>query len=187
MNDPPATRGYRRNTQLRDGTPVLIRAIRPDDRERIVSAFHKLDPQTLYNRFFTFKRDITEQDLARIDASDFVHAAVLVATQGSGAGEVIIGAASCIRIDNAPEPSAEVSFTIEEDYHGQGLASQFLAAFAGIARGMGVQVLVADVLAANTAMLSVFEGSGLPLKSTREDGIVHVRMDLRDAGSQAGT
>ena len=31
--------------QLRNGTPVLIRAIRPDDRQRIIDAFHKLDPR----------------------------------------------------------------------------------------------------------------------------------------------
>ncbi len=37
---------------MREGRPVLIRAVRADDRERIVAAFHKLDPQAVYTRFF---------------------------------------------------------------------------------------------------------------------------------------
>ena len=42
--------------RLRDGMPVLIRSIRPDDRQRIVDAFRKLEPQTIYTRFFSAKK-----------------------------------------------------------------------------------------------------------------------------------
>lgn len=38
--------------RLRDGTPVRLRAIRRDDKERLHSAFTALSPRTVYQRFF---------------------------------------------------------------------------------------------------------------------------------------
>src|SRR6202795_4912330 len=37
---------------LRDGTPVRLRAIRPDDKERLRIAFERLSPRSVYRRFF---------------------------------------------------------------------------------------------------------------------------------------
>ena len=120
--------------------PVLIRAIRHDDRERIIAAFRKLEPETVYTRFFSAKKELTETDLARIDASDFVHAAALVATVGDGDDEVIIGAGGYTVLDRPGEPpTAEVSFTIEEDYQGQGLSGLFMRLLTQIARERGIR------------------------------------------------
>ena len=158
---------------------MLIRAIRPDDRERIIAAFHKLDQQTIYTRFFSAKKELSEADLGRIDASDFVHAAVLVATLGSGADETIIGGGAYTVIQRPDGvPTAELSFTIEEDYHGQGLSTLFMALLTEIARERGIRRFEAEVLAGNTPMLKVFQHSGLPMTRHVEDGVVHVVMDL---------
>ena len=67
---------------LRDGTPVTIRAVRSDDRDRIARAFRKLDRETVYTRFFTYKDELGAADLARLDAMDFVRHAMLVVTIG---------------------------------------------------------------------------------------------------------
>jgi len=165
--------------QLRDGTPVLIRAIRPDDRQRIIEAFRKLEPETIYTRFFSAKKELTETDLNRIEASDFVHAVALVATIGEGAQEIIIGGGAYTVLDRPGEPpTAEVSFTIEEDYHGQGLSGLFMRLLAQIGRERGICRFEAEVLAGNTPMLKVFQRCGLPLQSRTEDGVVHVVMEL---------
>jgi RimJ/RimL family protein N-acetyltransferase len=179
MSDAQAPAAFSRPHQLRNGTPVLIRAIRPDDRERIVAAFHKLDPRTIYTRFFSAKKELSEADLGRIEASDFVHAAVLVATLGSGADESIIGGGAYTVIQRPDGvPTAELSFTVEEDYHGQGLSTLFMALLTEIARERGIRRFEAEVLAGNTAMLNVFLHSGLPMTRQIEDGVVHVLMSL---------
>jgi RimJ/RimL family protein N-acetyltransferase len=165
--------------RLRNGVPVLIRAIRPDDRQRIIAAFHKLDPETIYTRFFTAKKELSEADLARIEASDYVRAVALVATIGEGADEVIVGAGGYTVLDRPGEPrTAEVSFTIEEDYQGQGLSGLFMRLLTQIARERGLQRFEAEVLAGNAAMLKVFQRSGLPMHRHAEDGVVHVVMEL---------
>lgn len=180
MSDVPDPARFARAARLKNGTPVLIRPIRHDDRERIVRAFRALDPQTIYTRFFSFKKELTEQDLARIDASDFVHALALVATMSQGDDEVIIGGGAYTVVERPGAPrTAEVSFTIEEDYQGQGLATLFMLMLTAIAREHDIEHFEAEVLAGNQAMLGVFMKSGLPLHRHTEDGVVFVVMDLR--------
>lgn len=173
---------FSHRARLRDGTPVLIRSIRRDDRERIVAAFRKLEQETIYTRFFSAKKELSETDLARIDASDFVHALALVATLGEGDEEIIIGGGAYTVLDRPGEPlTAEVSFTVEEDYHGQGLSGLFMRLLTQIGRQRGIRRFEAEVLAGNAAMLKVFQRSGLPLSKHIEDGVVRVVMALDEA------
>ena len=43
-------RSYRAEETLRNGLAVCIRALRPDDGERMAEAFSKLDPDSVYTR-----------------------------------------------------------------------------------------------------------------------------------------
>jgi RimJ/RimL family protein N-acetyltransferase len=187
MTAPSDFAAFRHEARLRNGQPVLIRPIRPDDRRRIVEAFRKLEPETIYTRFFSFKRELSEQDLARIDGADFVHAAVLVATIPDGAGdEIIIGGGAYTVVPRPDEPpTAEVSFTIEEDYQGQGLAGLFVRLLIDIGRQRGIERFEAEVLAENAAMLAVFAKCGLSMQRRVEEGVVHVTMDLRPQAAPA--
>ena len=62
---------FHQASTLRDGTPVLIRTARADDRERLVAAFNALEPQSVYTRYFSFKKELSEAELGRLDAADF--------------------------------------------------------------------------------------------------------------------
>ena len=57
-----------------------IRAVRPDDRERIVKAFQALDRGSVYVRFFSYKKELSEAELRRVTGSDGASEAVLCAT-----------------------------------------------------------------------------------------------------------
>ncbi len=179
MQSAQSPAGYLRHETLRNGTPVRVRPVRPDDRQRIISAFHKLDAETIYTRFFSAKKELSEADLGRMDHNDFVRAAILVATLGSGDDEIIIGGGA-YTVNSPPGAplAAEVSFTIEEDYQGQGLAGMFMRLLIEIGRAHEIERFEAEVLAGNPAMLAVFQRSGLPMTRHTEDGVVHVVMDL---------
>ena len=172
-------RQYSVKDTLKNGTAVTIRAARPDDRERLISAFEKLDPETVYRRFFEYKEALTDADLERATQADFDRRVVLLVTIGTGADEIVIGGASYTAF-NAPDGvrSAEVAFIVEEDYQGQGVASRLLRHLAEIARSKGIARFEAEVLADNRGMIAVFARSGLPLQEQREDGVVIVNMQL---------
>ena len=48
---------------LRDGTVISIRAIRADDKQRLLHHFQGLSPQSVYYRFFGLKRSLSDDDL----------------------------------------------------------------------------------------------------------------------------
>jgi hypothetical protein len=56
---------------LRDGTAVTVRAARIDDGPKIRRAFQDLDRDTVYTRFFGYKADVSDADLARITGANF--------------------------------------------------------------------------------------------------------------------
>jgi RimJ/RimL family protein N-acetyltransferase len=177
-------RNYRVIDKLKDGTPVTVRAIRPDDKNRIVEAFKNLDPESIYSRFFYRKRDLTDEDLKIITEVDFENAVALVLTIPAGdRGETIIGVGRYIMYNSSDAlRSAEIAFTVEEDYQGQGIASGLLRHLIGIAREKGVSRFEADVLSENRAMVAVFAHSGLPIKQSLETGVVHVSLSLTAQG-----
>jgi RimJ/RimL family protein N-acetyltransferase len=165
--------------QLKDGTPVTIRVIRPDDKGRIVAAFRALEPETIYTRYFQYKTELTDEELRRATEVDFVNNVALVVTIGRGKGETIIGGARYVAYPGEDTGrSAEIAFTVEEDYQGQGIASSLLRHLIRIARDKGLARFVAEVLPSNGSMLGVFSRCGLPMKVERLADVVHVTLEL---------
>lgn len=185
MSEANDLRDFQTTGALRDGTPMTIRIARADDHARLEAAFAKLDSQTIYTRFFGFRKEIGKDVFAHLDAGDFDRFVGLLATLGSGPDEVVIGAVSYAVLDATPAGrAAEIAFVVEEDYQGQGLAGKLLTTAIEVARDHGISRFVADVLAANPAMLKVFRRSGLPMTTSREDGVIHFELDLK-AGAAA--
>ena len=173
MADP---RAYTAAETLRNGLAITIRALRPDDRERVAAAVRGLERDSIYFRFFSYRKDLSEQGLDRIMVFDPEREVVLLAT--TGAAETVIGSGRYVVESTG---SAEVAFMVEEDYHGQGIASRLLHHLAHVAKSQGIMTFEADVLAENKAMLAVFARTGWPVVTRREGSIAHVTMNLPDA------
>ena len=81
-----------RTTPLRNasgtGGTVTIRAIRPDDKGRMVDALRDVSPESLYRRTFSAKRDLSDDDLKQLTEVDFENVVALVAVMTRrGAGQ----------------------------------------------------------------------------------------------------
>ena len=168
-------RNYLASETLRNGLAIRIRALRPDDGERIVEAFNKLEPETIYTRFFRYKKDVSEADLKMIREMDFEHRVALVATLIENGREIVIASSS---YSVYKDTTAELAFVVEEDYQGLGIAGRLLRHLGIIAREQGITTFTAEVLFQNVAMLKVFKASGWPMTSTTEDGSVLISLAL---------
>ena len=171
-------RSYCVTEVLRNGLEVCIRALHPDDGERMAEAFRNLDPESIYTRFFSFKSDLSDADYRLIREMDFDNRVALIVTRRVEDREVIIASSSYSRCGDGV---AEVAFIVEEDFHGLGIARRLLTHLGRIARERGILRFIAEVLVANAAMLKVFSAVGWPMKRTIADGTVHVTLSLKDA------
>jgi len=153
---------------------ITIRAVRPDDRKRIVKAFQGLERESVYLRFFTYKKEIEDGELRRVTECDGANEVVLVATVGSGEREIIVALGEYVRSGAA----ADIAFAVEEDFQGRGIASRLLRQLAAIARANGITQFEADVLAENTPMLAVLRNSGLRMRTSHGQGVVHATLFL---------
>ena len=170
---------YNESATLKNGQKIRIRAIRPVDKDLVLEMFRNLESESIYTRFFHAKKLLTNGDLKMITEVDFEKVVALVVTTGPEDNETMIagGRYACIETEGTCQ-NAEVAFTVEEDYHGQGIASMLLQRLVEIARVRGVAQFEAEVLAQNRAMLKVFKRSGLPVKENYEDDSIHVVMPL---------
>ena len=172
-------RNFRVVETLRNGVEICIRSARPDDTDRLVEAFHELDPESVFLRFFCSKKELSATELQRFREIDFSTRVVLFGTVQRDGRETIIASGTYVR---SGEDAAEVAFVVEEDYHGLGIARRLLQHLADIAVDAGVRRFTAEVLPNNAAMLSVFKRCGWPVRSRAEHGVMHIDMALDTAG-----
>jgi GNAT superfamily N-acetyltransferase len=163
---------------------MLIRAARPDGKGRFRTAFANLEPGSIYRRFMSYKKELTDAALEHATNVDFDRVVALVATVGSKDAEAIVAGARYVP-DPSPAPhcGAEVAFLVEEEHRGQGIAGCLLDHLVRIACAKGLSQLYADVLANNRPMLTVFERSGLPMRKTQFQDVLHITLSL-DQGTR---
>lgn len=167
---------YSSEELLRDGSSVLVRSIRPDDKERLREFSQQLSPKSVYFRFFFPKKRLSDRELAYLTELDFVRHVALVATVGRDEEEKIVGVGRYAVPKTEPDPprSAELAFVILDAHQGRGIASRLLANLLVIAHDKGLREFSADVLPDNHAMLKVFEKSGLHARRKVESGVLHL-------------
>jgi acetyltransferase len=140
---------------LRDGTPVIIRPIRPDD-EPLVSAFHRtLSEQSVRMRYMqamNLDDRTAHQRLARICFIDYGREIVLVAERelhGDGREIVAVGRLSRDRIAGE---DAEFSLLVADPWQGRGVGRELLGRLIEVGRLEKISRIYADILGANLRM-----------------------------------
>ena len=169
---------YVANETMKDGTLVTVRAVRRDDADALLKAFNNLDRESVYRRFFSPKKELTDDELAQLSDVDFSRVVALLVTKQTGDGEVLLGGGryAAAKPDSG---QAEVAFVTDGNHRGLGIASLILRHLVRIARHSGLTHFEADVLAENQQMLAVFRRSELPMQLGREGGVVHVILALQ--------
>jgi len=169
-------KAYAAEDVLRDGTPVRIRAIRPDDRQRLAQFHGRLSPESVYLRYFELKPVLSERDLHYLTELDFDRRVALVATLSSTADAPLVGVA---RYDVLPakagEPvRAELGIVVEDACQNRGIGTVLLKHLLGIAHDHGVNEITAEVLPQNTRMLELVAGSGVPVQRALDEGVIRL-------------
>jgi GNAT superfamily N-acetyltransferase len=148
-----------RELELRDGSKVLLRQIRPEDRERLAEGLRRLSPASRFLRFQRVVEELTEEELTELSDVDHVDHEAIVAIDLAHVDRPGVGVARYRREPFEPEV-AEAAITVADEYQGQGAGTLLLGALAARARTNGVRVFRNYVMDGNTAMLEVFDHLG---------------------------
>jgi GNAT superfamily N-acetyltransferase len=170
-------RKYCVDATMLDGTAIRIRAIRPDDQERLHEHFRGLSERSVYLRFMGIKRDLSPDDLKRLTELDFKNHVGLAATLTENGRERFIGVGRYIA--GADQHRAEVAFAILDGFQGRGIGTLLLEHLSLIADANGVTEFEADVLGENRQMLEVFAHSGFEKQSSLDSGVVRLHYSTR--------
>jgi RimJ/RimL family protein N-acetyltransferase len=178
--DGPAAPGTREppaplSAALRDGTPLRLRPIRPDDKALLTEGIEHLSVRSRYRRFFVPIRRLSERQLHEFTEVDYVDHFAWVASV-VGQEPAAIGVARYVR--DADDPlTAEVAVTVLDEWQGRGAGTVLLAATALVARDHGTRRLRAEVLAENHPMIAVLLRLGGEVRERRQD-MLTVDLDI---------
>jgi len=143
---------YVEDRRLADGTAVRLRLLRPDDREKLLTAFEQLSAESRYTRFFTAMPRLPDATLARLLDIDGVNRLAIVAE--SDDRSTGYGIARFIRLDDAPD-TAEAAVVVVDEMQRRGLGKLLLARLAAAARERAITHFRAEVLRTNQAMMAL--------------------------------
>ncbi len=178
-----AVESYRAQDRLRDGRLVHIRSIHSSDKQILQEGMHHLSPRSLYYRFLTPKRELTEKELVFFTEIDYFHHVALLASVVEDGKEIPAGVGRYVMAGNKCLPeSADLGFAVSDEYQGLGIGSLLMQHLIRLARQSGVKQFTALVLPDNKKMLSVFRKSGLKVSETVNSvGVLELVLDLEPA------
>jgi RimJ/RimL family protein N-acetyltransferase len=145
------------NVRLRDGSHVLVRPVRPNDKPLFVAGFERLSAESRYLRFMGHKKLLSVRDLeffTELDHAD--HEAIGAIDPFTGEG---LAVARYMRYPD-DRSAAEAAVVVIDAWQGRGLGSVLLQRLVERARENGVERFEATLFTDNRAMLALFERIG---------------------------
>ncbi|MCC6780878.1 MAG: bifunctional acetate--CoA ligase family protein/GNAT family N-acetyltransferase, partial [Hyphomicrobiales bacterium] len=172
----PYPQEWERRTALKDGAPILVRPVRPEDEPLYAPFFAAVTAHDLRLRFFAPVKDFGHTFVARLTQIDYARAMAFVAldaTSGQLLGVVRLHA-------DANYESGEYAVLVRSDLKGRGLGWLLMGMIIEYARSEGLARIEGQVLNENTTMLEMCRELGFVVGTDMHDrDTSHVQLALR--------
>ena len=160
---------------LRDGTRIVVRPIRPDDKDRLRDGFALLSAQSRYRRFLTALDELSDEQVRYLTEIDYDDHMAWVALDPSRPDHPGIGVARYVRLPDDPTV-AEAAVTVLDDYQGRGVGTILLRLLAESALEHSIRCFRGYVLAANDPMVEILHDLGATV--TNEGPLLRVDVPI---------
>lgn len=171
----PYPNQYEFHEILKDGTPVLIRPIKPDDaaaHQEMVAGF---SPQTRYFRFFSLREEITQEQLARFTQIDYEREIAVIAEVEKDGEKISIGVNRLLYYPHIDE--YEFAIVVTDEWQQSGTGYLLMERLIHIAKDRGIKEIFGLVMRNNLNMMNFIKKFGFRVVE-RELDVCRVGLDL---------
>ena len=177
----PYPQQYSSSWKLRDGTPITIRPIRPEDEPRIVKFHGTLSDETVHFRYFQSSKleaRTAHERLTRTCFNDYDREIALVAVRKEPeTGErQIIGVGRLIKVHGAQE--AEFAILISDNFQRQGLGTHLLQLLVQVGQQEGLKKIFGEILPDNYGMRRCAKKVGFTASFDQFADVKHAEIKL---------
>ncbi len=178
----PYPNQYVSQAETKDGAPIIVRPIRPEDEPLMVRFHESLSERSVYMRYFhamNLTRRTAHERLTRICFIDYDREMALVAegTNPETGEPEILGVARLSR-HHSVLSEAEFSILVNDDFQLQGVGTVLMEKILEVARDEGLHRLIAEILPENRAMQRLSRKFGFNLHRDVTGGVVRADLDL---------
>ena len=172
---------YISHWQLKDGTSVLLRPIKPEDETLLDELFKSLSYETMRLRFFQVIKDMTHETLTRYCNLDYDREVALVAEMNIEGERKMIGVGRIIL-----EPGGkrgEFAVVVGDPWQGLGLGSKLFDYIVQIGKDANLESIYGYVSSGNSRMIDMCVNRGFRMQPFDEEtlkatlDLVHARRE----------
>jgi acetyltransferase len=180
----PYPEEFTRTVQLNDGTPILLRPIKPEDEPAWIDLLNRSSAETLWRRFRYLFKEATHEMASRYCFVDYDREIALAAEVQVDGRSYLIGVGRLVA--NVDHTDAEYAVLVADAWQGRGLGERLTAACLDVARRWGVQQVFGETAQDNTRMLRLFRTFNFDLQYRDDADVVLARLMLPKETTPAG-
>ena len=165
---------------MKDGNPVVIRPIRPEDEPLLITFHQKLSERSVYLRYFQplkLTQRTSHERLTRICFIDYNREMALVAERKNEAGEPELLAIGRLSKIHGRDEAELAAVAIDAAQH-KGLGTELYSRLIAVAREAKLKKLISTMLPENREMRAVCAKQGFKMFSDIEDNLIRAELDL---------
>jgi acetyltransferase len=161
----PYPKEWERHVELRDGTKILVRPVRPEDEPLYPPFLAAVTQQDLRLRFFAPVKEFGHTFIARFTQIDYARAMAFIAIEESSGNMLGV-----VRLHaDANYERGEYAILVRSDLKGRGLGYLLMQMIIDYARAEDLKLIEGQVLAENTAMLAMCRELGFDIAADPGD------------------
>jgi len=172
----PYPEEFVRQVRMRDGTPITLRPIKPEDEPLWLALLSSCSRESIYSRFRYFFFWQSHDVASRYCYIDYDRELAIVAEAGDGPDRKLVGVGRLVA--EPGRASAEYAVLVEDAWQDKGLGGLVTDDCLGIAKEWGVRKVTAITTTDNPRMIAVFEKRGFRIVNDLESSLVEVSKDL---------
>lgn len=161
---------------LKDGTPVILRPIKPEDEPMWHELLASCSTQSIWFRFSYLFKHTTHEMASRYCFIDYDREMGIVAEVEEDGQRRLIGVGRLVA--DANHEAAEYAVIVADRWHGRGLGGLLTDYCLEVAKRWGIKKVVAETSKDNARMLATFRNRGFEFNEKADQEVVLVSKSL---------